>query len=311
MRLLFSILRRVAPTDLTLLVQGETGTGKELVARSVHEHSTRRDGPFVVVDATSLSSELIHSELFGHEKGAFTGAVARRRGAFECAHEGTLFLDEVGELPLELQGRFLRVLEQSSFSRLGSEEPITVDVRVIAATNQNLRAMVRIGDFRLDLYHRLNELAVEIPPLRERLEDIPLLTEHFLEEVRKRLGETGAMKTFSTKAVDALFSHDWEGNLRELRNYLARALALSPHAVVTPENLPPFMKACGLLSDVAAPEPVRPAGADLPCVKTLRDIEITMIQQAMTRAKNNKAKAARQLGLAESTLRHRLKRYGL
>jgi transcriptional regulator with GAF, ATPase, and Fis domain len=224
MRRVFAILQRIAPTDATVLVQGETGTGKELVARALHQHSERKDKPFVVVDAGSLPPTLIESELFGHEKGSFTGAATARAGAFEEAEGGTVFLDELGELPLELQPKLLRVLEQREVRRVGSNRPRPVNVRVIAATNRELRSEVNRGSFRADLYYRLAVVTVSLPPLRDRPGDIELLARTFLEELGRRAGRTLSL---SDRALARLQASQWPGNVRELRNFIERSVWLS------------------------------------------------------------------------------------
>ena len=218
-------VEQVAGTDATVLILGETGTGKELLARAIHNISTLRDRPLVKVDCTSLPANLIESELFGHEKGAFTGALTSRTGRFELADGGTVFLDEIGELPLELQAKLLRVLQEGEFERLGSSKTIKVDVRVIAATNRDLKEAVMKGDFRKDLYYRLNVFPVKCPPLRERGEDLPLLVEHFLRKYRTKIGKK--IEGISSKVIGALQAHDWPGNIRELENVVERAIITS------------------------------------------------------------------------------------
>jgi transcriptional regulator with GAF, ATPase, and Fis domain len=223
MREIFGLLERLAPTDATVLLTGETGTGKDVFARSIHELSPRAKRPFLVVDCGAVVGSLIESELFGHEKGAFTGASGQRQGAFELANGGTLFLDEIGELPLDLQPKLLRVLEQRSFRRVGGGRELRVDIRVIAATKRNLRMEVERGKFREDLYFRLAVVPVEVPPLRERREDIPLLVETLL----RSLAADGSTPTVGRATMDALAGHDWPGNVRELRNVLERAMYIA------------------------------------------------------------------------------------
>ena len=224
MRRVFSVLQRIAPTDATVLVQGETGTGKELVARAIHEHSPRRDGPFVVVDAGSLPATLVESELFGHERGAFTGASSDRAGAFEQADGGTVFLDELGELPLELQPKLLRVLEQREVRRVGSNKVRPIDVRVIAATNREIKSEINAGSFRADLYYRLAVVTVELPPLRERPGDVSLLARAFLTDLGRRAGKR---LDISDATLARLRTLPWRGNVRELRNFIERSVWLS------------------------------------------------------------------------------------
>src|SRR6516162_5172303 len=223
-RILFAV-EQVAPIDITVLILGETGTGKELVARAIHESSARRDRPLVKVNCSTLPSELIESELFGHEKGAFTGATARQIGRFELADGGTIFLDEVGDLPLKLQAKLLRVLQEGEFERLGSGKTIKVDVRVIAATNRNLAEAMQRGRFRPDLYYRLNVYPIGLPALRERVEDVGLLAEVFLGEASRRLGRS--YDPISEEVLEALKSYEWPGNVRELQNVIERAVVIS------------------------------------------------------------------------------------
>jgi transcriptional regulator with GAF, ATPase, and Fis domain len=230
MREIFGLVEKIAPTDATVLIEGETGTGKDMIARTLHQLSPRADKPFIVVDCGAVAGTLIESELFGHEKGSFTGAVAARQGAFELAAGGTIFLDELGELSLDLQPKLLRVLEQRELRRVGGQKIIKVDIRVIAATRKDLRSEVEKGKFREDLYFRLNVVPITAPSLRERREDIPLLIDSML----KKLAPDGAHLTDNTRA--ALMAHDWPGNVRELRNVIERALALGadPGMLVAP-----------------------------------------------------------------------------
>src|SRR6266511_2402062 len=229
-----------APTNGRVLIHGENGSGKELVARAIHALSVRRDGPFVEVNCAAIPEELIESELFGHERGAFTGAVARRRGKFELADRGTIFLDEVGDMSLKTQAKVLRVLEEQTFERVGGKETIRVDVRVLAASNQNLREQIAAGRFREDLFYRLSVIPIEVPPLRQRKEDIPLLVEHF---IRLFSGENGKRpKTISVEALAYFLSYDWPGNVRELRNMVERLVIMAPRDVIGPEDLPPPLR---------------------------------------------------------------------
>ena len=234
MREIFASLEKVSPSELTVLITGETGTGKELIARGIHNASPRRNRPFVVLDCGSIPRDLIESTLFGHEKGSFTGAVGQHRGCFEQANGGTIFLDEIGELDIGLQPKLLRVLEQREIKRVGGDKTIKVDVRVLAATNRDLRAEVNGGNFREDLYFRLSVVHVELPPLRERREDVPALVQHFLREVASRRGLT---LSFGQDAMAALVSHSWPGNVRELRNVVERAAALADGPVITRADL--------------------------------------------------------------------------
>ena len=218
-------IQTVAPTDATVLILGETGTGKELVARAIHELSGRSKGSFVKVNCAAIPASLLESELFGHEKGSFTGAVAQKIGRFELAHDGTLFLDEIGEMPLELQPKLLRAIQDQEFERVGGNRTIRTDVRLVAATNRDLKAMVEEDKFRADLYYRLHVFPLNVPPLRERREDIPLLTRYFVQKHAQRMGRN--IETIPTSALEALTSYDWPGNIRELQNVLERSVILT------------------------------------------------------------------------------------
>jgi formate hydrogenlyase transcriptional activator len=231
----------VAPTDATVLIQGETGTGKELVAHAVHDQSSRRQRPFVMLNCAAIPATLLESELFGHEKGAFTGAIMQKIGRFETAHQGTLFLDEIGEIPLELQPKLLRVLQEQEFQRLGGNRTIRVDVRIVAATNRDLQQMVAEGKFRSDLYYRLNVFPVTIPPLRERREDIPLLIRFFVQKCARKMNR--GIEEIPPDALDELASYNWPGNVRELQNLVERAVILSAGPVLqigVPNRVPDY-----------------------------------------------------------------------
>ena len=249
MREIFGILEKIAPTGVTVVIEGETGTGKEVVARTVHEASRRADGPFVVFDCGAVPDNLIESELFGHEKGSFTGAITTRQGLFEVAQGGTLFLDELGELGLDLQPKLLRALEQREIRRVGSNKPIKVDVRVVVATNRNLEEEVRAGRFREDLFYRLSVVRLILPPLRDRVEDLPLLVKHFLARGmfnRDHEGHT-RVKGIGRDAVDAMMSYQWPGNVRELLNVVERACAYTEGEFVQPEDLPEHISGVRIL----------------------------------------------------------------
>ncbi|MBI2944324.1 MAG: sigma 54-dependent Fis family transcriptional regulator [Candidatus Wallbacteria bacterium] len=293
MRQLFGLLERVAPSQVDLLIEGETGSGKEVLARSIHESSARAAGPYVVYDCARASREFMESELFGHEKGAFTGAVERRVGAFEAADRGTLFIDEVGELAGELQPKLLRALEEREVRPLGSGRSRAVDVRIVAATNRDLRAMVGECRFREDLYFRLAVMTVQLPPLRERREDLPALARELLS------GRGGA--AISDEALAVLATQTWRGNIRELGNVLERARALAAGEVIRPAHL--LLQGTGGAASREAP-------ADL-AGRTLEELEREAIRQTLQACANNKAAAARSLGIASSTLFEKLKRLGL
>ena len=300
-------IEQVAPTDTTVLIFGETGTGKELVARAIHERSLRRDRPLVKVNCPALPSELLESELFGHEKGAFTGAIAQQIGRFELADGGTIFLDEVGDLPLRLQPRLLRVLQEGEFERLGSGKTLKVDVRVIAATNRDLAEAMQRGRFRHDLYYRLNVYPITLPPLRERREDIGLLAEAFLQEASQRLGRL--FDPISEEVLESLRRHDWPGNIRELKNVIDRAAVVSTGSwLELPERWAASIRPFSSAADFSRRIKPAPHGA------TLAELERSHILQVMEqtgwRLEGPKG-AARILGLNPSTLRSRLLKLGI
>jgi len=296
MRAFFSQLLKVAGTDATVLLLGESGTGKEVAARNVHDKSGRAKGPFVAVNCAAIPAGLLESELFGHEKGAFTGAAARKIGKFEQASGGTLFLDEIGDMPFEIQAKILRVLETRLCERVGGTRPIAVDVRIVAATHQDLPAMIREGAFREDLFHRLNVFPIHLPALRERREDIPLLAERFLETM-----QPGA--TLSVEALQRLLAYDWPGNVRELRNAMERALVLAGKATVGPEHLPGLSGAGPLLNGSEG------GAADLD--GRLATYEKSLIEAALSRTGGVQSRAAALLGIKERSLWHRVKKLGI
>jgi DNA-binding NtrC family response regulator len=297
MREVFGILERVAPTGVTVLIRGETGTGKELVARALHAGSSRRGGPLVVFDCGAVPPNLMESELFGHERGAFTGATAPRTGALEQAHGGTLFLDEVGELSPELQPKLLRVLETREVKRVGGNRMARVDIRLVAATHRDLPAEVRSGRFREDLYFRLAVVSLELPPLRDRPGDIPLLADHFLRTLGAELG-LGPPPPLSPEALARLRTHSWPGNVRELRNALQAALAMGGGRPITPAEL--------VFPGAPASPPPPASGAS-----SLADVERATIAETLRATGGNRKQAARVLGIAVSTLHEKIKRYGI
>jgi DNA-binding NtrC family response regulator len=259
---LLEFILRVGPTDATVLLGGESGSGKEMVAQAIHRASRRKHGPCIAVNCAALTESLIESELFGHEKGAFTGATDKKLGRFELADKGTLFLDEIGELPLPLQTKFLRVLEEQRFERVGGARPITVDVRVVAATNRDLADMVRRGTFREDLYYRLSVIHAIVPPLRARPEDIPLLAEHFLARMRHQVPRRIA--GFAPEALRLMEHHPWPGNVRELRNAVERAIVLGDGEWIRPEDLPPHLGARTVAAALPVAAPPRRASSPTP-----------------------------------------------
>ena len=291
-----SVLEEVAlvgPTDSTVLIIGETGTGKELIARAIHNASSRSGGPFVRLNCAAIPFELLESELFGHEKGAFTGAITQRVGRFEAADGGTLFLDEVGDIALNLQAKLLRVLQEQEFERLGSTYTRRVDIRVIAATNQDLTAKVVEKQFRMDLYYRLNVFPIALPPLRRRVEDVPLLVTHFVEKFGTRMSKR--ISRISDHAMDALIRHNWPGNIRELQNYIERAVILTKGDVLQMPPLPSLM--------LSKTEPT-----------TLADAERNHILKALEESNwivGGKSGAAARLGLARTTLIAKIRKCGI
>ncbi|HTW68077.1 MAG TPA: sigma 54-interacting transcriptional regulator [Bryobacteraceae bacterium] len=287
----------VAQTDCAVLIQGETGTGKEMIARAIHSRSTRSQWPFVKLNCAAIPEGLLESELFGHERGAFTGALARRSGRFQLAHRGTLFLDEVGDLPLALQPKLLRALQEGEFEKLGSSETIRVDVRILTATNQNLKRMVSERTFRADLYYRLHVFPITLPPLRERVEDIPLMVSQFVREAAARANRTIAL--IPDSVMDALCSYDWPGNIRELQNFVERAVILSEG---------PFLRAPLAELRRALPGSSPPEGSSLEAV--LR-AHIIRTLRATNWVVGGTAGAAAKLGLPRTTLLARMQRLGI
>jgi DNA-binding NtrC family response regulator len=303
MRTIFETIQKVAETDLSVLVRGESGTGKELVAQALHQRSARRARPFVAVNCAAISRELVESELFGHEKGAFTGADARRIGKFEAANGGTIFLDEIGDMAPETQAKVLRVLQEKSFEPVGGNRAVTVDVRVVAATHRDLEAEVKAGRFREDLYYRLKVVEVSLPPLRERLEDVPLLAQRFLDQVSERLGR--ARKPIAAEALSRLVTHSWRGNVRELRNAIERAAVLASGPEIT-------------ATDFALDgEPVVSGGADplvLPGVPfrdakrhTVESFERAYLIKALREHGGNVSRTAEAIGMVRQSLQQKIR----
>jgi two-component system nitrogen regulation response regulator GlnG len=316
----YKTIGRIAGSDVTVLLRGESGTGKELVARAIHHYSRRAGRPFVAVSAAAIPSTLLESEMFGHERGAFTDAKERRLGKFELAHGGTLYLDEIGDMPLELQAKVLRALQERTIERLGGQESIRIDVRVLAATNRDLEVAMREGKFREDLYYRLNVVTLNLPPLRERRRDIPLLVEHFLAKHAPELGERGV----APDALDRLVGYDWPGNVRELENVVQRAMVMATSGVVLPEHLPigPVSAAASVAVDASLEEIVE--RKLLECVRGLRehasanlyDLMIALVEKPLLRAvlretAGNQVRAAQILGINRNTLRKKLTEHGI
>ncbi len=300
MRELLAALPRVAASETAALVTGESGTGKELVARAIHDLSPRRDGPFVTVNCAALPEGLLESELFGHERGAFTGAVKRKLGRFELADEGTLFLDEIGELPLSLQAKLLRLLQEHEFQRVGGEETLRADVRVVAATNRELAKEAEAGRFRQDLYYRIAIVPLRLPPLRERPGDVRELAEHFVRKHAPRVNRK--VRGISEEAHAALARHGWPGNVRELENAIERALVFAEGDRIEPDQLPELSAARGAGLPVLSGERALP--------ELLEEIERQLIAQAYERAKGKKTETARLLGIKTSALYYKLEKYG-
>ena len=306
MNSIFTLMQKFAATDGTVLVSGESGTGKELIIRAIHQASTRKTGPFVIVNCGAIPQNLIESEFFGHEAGSFTDAKELRRGKFESADGGTLFLDEIGELPLEAQVKLLRVIEEGIFSRVGSDKSISVDVRVMTATNRDIAAMVRDGKFREDLYWRLNVLSLNVCPLRERKEDIPLLVDHFLDRYAGSLGIQ--QPRVSDKALELLTAYEWPGNVRELQNYIYSAMATMDGSIIEQSDLPRGIYSSTEASNGIKIQPGRPSLAELAAQGTEK-AEQEAINQALLETGDNREKAAELLGIDRKTLYRKLKRY--
>ncbi len=306
MRDVFETIQKVAPSNATVLIEGESGTGKELVAKSIHFNSPRRDNPFVAVNCSALAESLLESELFGHERGAFTGAVSSKKGRFELAHGGTLFLDEIGELSPNLQVKLLRVLQEKAFERVGGVRSIAVDIRVIAATNKHLASEMRAGRFREDLFYRLNVVHIAIPPLRERQEDIRLLVNHFLQKYAAERKSAVPVRAVAQEVDRLFYDYSWPGNVRELENVIERVMILCPNETITGNDLPRGFKSS---LDNALHLDGIPADAKL--YETLEMVEKTMIQRALKMADNVQAHAAAILGIGKSGLNQKIKKYNL
>ena len=300
MEQVYGLVRQAAESDVTVLIRGESGTGKELVARSFHFNSLRKKGPFLAINCAAIPESLVESELFGHEQGAFTGAVKQRVGIFERAEGGTVFLDEIGDMPLKLQAKLLRVLQEREIQRVGGTTPIPVDIRLIAATNKNPEAEVKAGAFREDLFYRLAVFPIVIPPLRERREDIPLLAKHFLKKYTDRTNKS--ISGISTASLRLLLQYHWPGNVRELENAIERAVLLETTDMLQVNNLPPQLS------------PIVPSRRDRPAptaVLPLVEVERQAVVHALEVSANNVTEAARSLGLGRATLYRKLKKYGL
>ena len=299
---LLETVAQVAPSEATILLTGESGTGKEMIAGAIHFNSSRKDGPFVKINCAAITETLLESELFGHEKGAFTGAYKRKEGRFHQAHKGSLFLDEISEMSLAMQVKLLRVLQEREITRVGGEEVIKVDVRIIAATNKDLMQEIKAGQFREDLYYRLNVVALDLPPLRERKEDITLLAQHFLETFSETNHKN--IKGFTPHAMDRMLKYDWPGNVRELMNAVERGVVLSTTEYLDEEELPIIIK------DMTLPEESVSRDA-IPSGIPLDEVEKATILKTLETTGGNKSEAARRLGITRKTLHKKLRAYGV
>jgi two-component system response regulator PilR (NtrC family) len=304
---LYDLLEKVAPTKTNTLITGESGTGKELVAKAIHYNSPRKDKPFVTLNCGAIPESLIESELFGHMKGAFTDAIATKKGLFEMADEGTIFLDEISELPLLMQVKLLRVLQDREFKRVGGTEDIRVDVRIISATNKDLEEAVREKRFREDLFYRLNVIQIKLPPLRERREDIPLLALHFLKRYAEELNKN--ITGISPEALRILLNYDFPGNVRELQNIIERAVALENTPELTPQNLSSYLEQQPLLKKNLFDLDIPSEGIDLE--KIVEELERSLLVKALDKTKGIKKKAAELLRINFRSMRYRLEKYGL
>jgi len=305
MKALLDMLSMVAPSEATVLITGESGTGKELIARSLHYNSRRKDYPLVIVNCAAIAETLLESELFGHEKGSFTGADKRREGRFMQANRGTIFLDEIGETSATMQAKLLRVLQEREIQRVGGEEVLNVDVRIVAATNRDMKDEVAQGRFREDLFYRLNVMTLNVPPLRERLDDIPLLANHFLERYAEKNRKT--VKGFSPLAMDMLVKYDWPGNVRELENTVERAVILLTGDHITEKQLPLNIMESHPEGETLATQ----SKSTMDGTRSLEDIEKEAILKTLEVTGGNKSETARRLGITRKTLHNKLRGYGL
>lgn len=301
MQEVFSLIRKVVNADSTILIYGESGTGKELIAQAIHTNSRRRDKPFIKLNCVAIPESLLESELFGHEKGAFTGAIDKKPGKFELANGGTIFLDEIGDMTLATQAKILRVLQEREFERVGGTKTIKVDVRVIAATNKDLSQAIQGKEFREDLYYRLNVVSIQLPPLRERKEDIPLLVEHFLAKYNAKFGKT--VKGVTKEVMERLYSYSWPGNVRELENAIERAVIMAHNDLITPDLLSiQFQGLEEVPVSISSAQSLR---------ETILALEKKMLLQALKEAQGVQARAAKILGLSERSLWHLVKKHRL
>src|SRR3990172_7113712 len=300
-------IKRVAPTNSWVLITGENGTGKELVARNIHIHSNRRLKSIVAVNCAAIPEELIESELFGHEKGAFTSAVASKKGKFDIADGGTIFLDEIGDMSLKTQAKILRILEEKSFERVGGTKKITVDVRVVAATNKNLNEEIKKGNFREDLYYRLNVIPFHVPPLRERREDIPLFVRHFLKEFSREAAKE--VPDINEKAIEILLNYDWPGNVRELRNLMERLVIMTSSRVIAPQDIPSYIRGSAAVDRQKSLLDEETSGETLK--EARNDFEREFIVKKLAEFDGNIARTAEAIGIERSHLYRKIRFYGI
>ena len=298
---LFETMALVAPSDATLLIEGESGTGKELIANAIHQNSPRSERPLIKVNCAALPETLLESELFGHEKGAFSGAVARKQGRFHLAHKSSIFLDEIGEMAPTIQAKILRVLQEREFEPVGSTQTIKVDTRIIAATNKNLEEEIEQGHFREDLYYRINVVVLHVPPLKKRREDIPLLADFFLKQYAQK--NRRSIQGFTPRAADLLMRHDWPGNVRELENVVERAVIMSRGEMITPLEFPEILKELDVEGQASR--------VDLTPGRSLKEVEKDMILSTLAETNGNRTHASKILGISRRTLQLKLKEYGI
>ena len=299
MKKVFETIELVAPSRANVLIYGESGTGKEMIADAIHHNSPRRDKPYIKVHCAAIPETLLESELFGHERGAFTGAIARKRGRFELANQGTIFLDEIGELSLQMQVKLLRVIQEREFVRVGGEESIKVDVRIISATNKDLREAVKDGTFREDLYYRLNVVSIFVPPLRERKDDVPLLVHKFIEEFSKENNKQ--IDGITNGALQALIAYNWPGNVRELRNVIESIVVLTKNKIITEEDIPPYI----------LHREEEESYLKIPVGTSLQEAEKKLIEFTLENTGGNKTKASEILKIGRKTLHRKIDEYGL
>ncbi|WP_432821022.1 sigma-54-dependent transcriptional regulator [Trichloromonas sp.] len=309
MQQVFARMERIVHTDSTILILGDSGTGKELVAKAIHYNGARKDKPFMAINCGAIPAELLESELFGHVRGSFTGAIADKPGKFELANNGTIFLDEIGTMPHHLQMKLLRVLQEHEIERVGSGKKIKLNVRVISATNADLEDEVKLGNFREDLYYRLNVIPIHLPPVRDRREDIPLLARHFLQSSCKSMNRP--LMTISAEAMKSLQNYDWPGNVREMENVLERTVALTEHETIDVSDLPPNITAQSALDEAAGVNCPRVSADGVNMPATIETIERSMIREAMDLAGGVKARAASLLSINRTTLVEKIKRLKL